>query len=95
MAKYISDECYLVTIAGYQAWVDSRGVIVKADKKLEKNYLYRPIKECYNKNGHIYEYKSLGKVPYPTFITQEYYEKMVKKNPVLDKLRAVFDLEAF
>ena len=95
MGEYISNECYLITIAGHKAWVDSRGVIVEADKKLRKNFLNKDVRECYKKNGHVYIYKSLGKVPYPIFITQEQYEKMADKNPTLRYLKEKFDCEMF
>lgn len=95
MEKSISNECHLVTIAGYKAWVDSRGIIVEADPKLRKNYLNKHIKDCYKKNGHIHIYKNLGKVLYPTFITQEHYEKMAEKNPMLRYLKEKFDCEIF
>lgn len=95
MERSISSQCHLITIAGYKAWVDSRGLIIESDPKLRKNYLFRHIRVCHKQNGHKYLYKNLGKVPYPTFITQEQYELMAEKNPVLRHLKEKFDCDIF
>ncbi len=95
MENPISNECFLVTIEGHRAWVDSRGLIIDADPKLRKHYLYRNIRECHKHNGHLYVYKSEGKVPYPVFLDEDKYKEMEKKNPAIKYLKDKFDCEMF
>ena len=92
MEKYISDKCQLVTINGYRAWVDSRGIIIKADEKL-KNWLHKNIKEGYERNKHLLIFKYLGTVPYPILLDEDMYKVLSQKHPTLNYLREKLNLE--
>lgn len=87
-------KCYRITIGGYQAEVDHRGMIITCDPKI-KSLLFQNINDVFNKYKHRTAFKKVTTIHYPMIVSNDIIKQMISKNPAVELLRQKFDCEIF
>lgn len=88
------EDCWDITIGGYEAIVDQNGLIIKCHSRLKK-IKYESISSIFNGYKNQVEFKKIKKIRYPLIVAEDIYKEMVKKNPVLEILKKKFDCEIY
>lgn len=88
------NDCLLIKIGGYEAIVDSKGLIIECHEKLNK-IKHLILSDVFKKYQHLLKFEKIKEVPYPTIVAEDKYNLMVQKNPDLDLLRKKFECEIY
>lgn len=88
------NKCFRITIGGFKAEVDHRGMIVTCDEKI-KALCFCNIKDIFEKYKTRTQFIKVTTIHYPLILGDDIYETMVLKNPALETLLQKFDCEIF